>query len=392
MTDLDLIRELRPAEPLPDTSQLAPARGRLTDAITAELAQALTPAPGRHFIDDERKVGLPPVIPARTVWSRRRLALATVALTAAAAGVAAAVLLAIPGSRPAHGTIPPSAVSGPASHPGHPSRRGRSSHSGQASHIKPFTGRLTAARFLTAAAKAVLTQPVTPPQPGQFVYAKTEGPHGSSPYQIWQSADGSQTGLILNQQGSFPLSPCTVVQARSGRCAATAGYLPGLPVRPGAVLAYLTRIGLADAADQPGGGQLHKPIANWVANDVGKTLAVLLSDTYLRPAQRAALYEYMARTPGFAVDAHATDALGRSGVGIQWMYQGSTSVIIFSRQDYAYLGVKTVTPGQPAYSSALVKFGIVNSLPPHATFAPTPKPVLKGKPGHRPTPGPSPRG
>jgi len=389
MTDLDLIRELRPAEPLPDARQLTPARGRLTDAITAELAQALTPAPDRHSIDDERRVGLPPVIPARTVWSRRRLALATVALTAAAAGVAAAVLLVIPGSRPVHGTTPPSAVSGPASHPANPSRPG---HSSQPSRVKPFTGRLTAARFLTAAARAALTQPATPPQPGQFVYAKTEGPHGSSPYQIWQSADGSQSGLILNPQGSFPLSPCTVVQAQSGHCAATAGYLPGLPVRPGAVLAYLTRIGLADAADQPGGSKLHKPIANWAANDIGKILAVILSDTYLKPAQRAALYEYMARTPGFTVDAHATDALGRSGVGIQWIYQGSTSAIIFSRHDYAYLGVRTVTPGQPAYSSALVKFGIVDSLPPQAKFPPTPKPVLKGKPGRSPTPGPSPRG
>jgi hypothetical protein len=389
MTDLDLIRELRPAEPLPDARRLAPARGRLTDAITAELAQALAPASAHRFVDDQRGVASPPVTSGRTVRPRRRLALATVALTAAAAGVAAAVLLAIPGSRPAHGPTPPSAASGPASHPGNSSH---SSHTGQASHIKPFTGRLTAARFLKAAARAALTQPATPPRPGQFVYAETEGPGGSSRYQIWQSADGSQPGLVINSTGAIPLSPCSIARAEAGHCAATAGYLPGLPVRPGAILAYLPRIGLAGAADQPGGSKLHKPIANWVANDIGKTLAVMLSDTYLQPAQRAALYEYMARTPGFTVDAHATDALGRSGVGIQWIYQGITNVIIFSRQDYAYLGDKTVSPGQPAYSSALVKFGIVDSLPPQAKFPPTPKPVLKGNPDHSPTPGPSPRG
>jgi hypothetical protein len=284
----------------------------------------------------------------------------------------AALLLAIPGAREP-GVAPPSGASAPAHHPG------------PASAVKPFTGRLTAARFLDAAARAALTQPVAPPQPGQFVYAETEGPGGSSKYQIWQSADGSQQGLVINTVGAIPLPSCTVAQAQSRHCATTAGYLPGLPVRPGAVLAYLTKIGLAVAADQPGGSNLHKNIPHWVANDIGKILAVMLSDTYLEPAQRAALYEFMARTPGFTVAAHATDAIGRSGVGIRWTYQGTTNVIIFSRQDYAYLGDRTITPGQPAYGAALVKFGIVDSLPPHATPSPPVKAKLKRQPGSNPS-------
>jgi hypothetical protein len=183
-----------------------------------------------------------------------------------------------------------------------------------------------------------------------------------------------------------------VARARTSHCATTAGYLPGLPVRPGAVLAYLTKIGLAGAADQPGGSRLHKQIAHWVANDIGKILAVMLSDTYLKPAQRAALYKFMARTPGFTVAPHVTDAIGRPGVGIRWTYQGTTNVIIFSRQDYAYLGVRTSTPGQPAYSAALVKFGIVSTVPAHAEPSPIIKPVPKAHASHSPTPGPSPRG
>jgi len=177
-----------------------------------------------------------------------------------------------------------------------------------------------------------------------------------------------------------------VAQAGTGHCATTAGYLPGLPVRPRGILAYLTKVGLAGAADTPAGGKLHKDIPHWIANDLGKTLAVLLSDTYLQPAQRAALYQFMARTPGFTVARHVTDAVGRPGVGIQWTYQGIDNVIIFSRQDYAYLGVRTVAPGQPAYSSALVKFGIVAKLPPYATASPTPKSVLKGMHGASPSP------
>ncbi|MGH3400033.1 MAG: hypothetical protein ACRDPO_35665 [Streptosporangiaceae bacterium] len=381
MNDLDLITRLRPDERLADARELAPARRRLTDAIAAEMSPARAPAAPTSIHPKQKVVS--PLAAARTVRPGRRLALAAVALTAAAAGVAA-VLLAIPGARE-QGVAPPSGASAPAHHPGHSDHSGPP---GQASAVKPFTGRLTAARFLDAAARAALTQPVSPPQPGQFVYAETEGPGGSSKYQIWQSADGSQAGLVINTVGTIPLPSCTVAQAQSRHCATTAGYLPGLPVRPSGVLAYLTRIGLADAADQSGGSKLHKPIAHWVANDIGKILAVMLSDTYLEPAQRAALYEFMARTPGFTVEAHATDAIGRSGVGIGWTYQGITNVIIFSHQDYAYLGVRTVTPGQPAYSAALVKFGIVASLPPHATASPIIKPVVS----RTPSPGPSPRG
>ena len=118
----------------------------------------------------------------------------------------------------------------------------------------------------------------------------------------------------------------------------------------------------------------------------------MLSDTYLKPAQRAALYEFMARTPGFTVAAHVTDAIGRPGVGIRWTYQGITNVIIFSRQDYAYLGVRTITPGQPGYSAALVKFGIVSNVPAHAEPSPIIKPVIKGQASHSPSPARSPRG
>lgn len=368
MNDLDLITQLRPDEPLAVARELASARSRLTDAIAAELSPAQAPAAVHPIIEQQRLI--PPDVPSRPVRPGHRRASAIVALTAAAAGVAAAVLLVVPGSH-GHPTIPPPTASG---------------HPAQASRVRPFTGRLTAARFLDAAARAALTKPARPPQPGQFVYAETEGPGGSSRYQIWQSADGSQSGLVINGQGAAPLPACTVAQAATGHCATTAGYLPGLPVHPYGVLAYLTKIGLADAADTPGGSKLHKDIPHWLANDLGKTLAVLLSDTYLQPAQRAALYEFMARTPGFTVAGHVTDAVGRAGVGIQWTYQGITSLIIFSRQDYAYLGLRTVAPGQPAYSSALVKFGIVAKLPPHASPSPAPKAAVKGKPGASPSP------
>jgi hypothetical protein len=262
---------------------------------------------------------------------------------AVAAGVAAALVV-VPGpGRPA-GTAP--AASGPAAHPVVP--------------VRPFTGRLTAARFLNAAARAALTQPATPPRPDQFVYAESAGPGGSSKYQIWQSADASKAGLVVNGTGPIPLPACS---GGPDRCF-NAGYRPDLPTKPGAILPYLIRAGLAGPADKPGGQGLRKPIRNWVANDLGKEIDSLLSDTYLLPAQRAALFRYMARTPGYFVVRHAADAIGRPGIGIAWRYQGSETMIIFDRRNYAYLGDRTDAGGASYQGAALVRLKIVDSVPP----------------------------
>jgi hypothetical protein len=346
MNDMDLIRELRPGVPLPDAAELAPARSQLAAAIATEISAHPRSVPAR-----------------RSLRPSRRLALAGVAVTAVAAGVAAALIV-VPGHGGQPGTAP---VAAP----------GRSDQSGARPAATPtqLTGHLTAARFLETAARAVLRQPAAPPSPGQFVYSETEGPGGTSKYQIWQSADGTKPGIVVNAQGVMSLPSCSLAQAAATHCATTAGYLPGLPTKPGAVLGYLTRIGLIE----PTAG--HKAIPNWVANDLGKEVDSLLSNTYLRPAQRAALFRYMARTPGFTVAPHAVDALGRHGVGIAWTYQGGKAMIIFNPRTYAYLGDRTWAPASSHVSgydgAALVKFAVV-SKPPAKVLAPEPSSAKAG--------------
>src|ERR1700733_1035351 len=100
MNDLDLIRELAPDERLPGVNELASARGRLTAAIATEVsggaaqrtaqqaqAQAQAQAPGRRTA-----AGPPGAPPVRSRWSARRLVFVSVAATAIAAGVAAALI------------------------------------------------------------------------------------------------------------------------------------------------------------------------------------------------------------------------------------------------------------------------------------------------------------
>jgi hypothetical protein len=64
-------------------------------------------------------------------------------------------------------------------------------------------------------------------------------------------------------------------------------------------------------------------------------------------------------------------------------------VIIFSRRDYRYLGNKTTAPGQPVSGSALVRFAITDSLPPHVVgHQPVPaKRPVKGSTAGTPAPG-----
>lgn len=88
MSDLDLITELRPDERLPGDAELAPARDRLGAAVRAET-EALA------FNSFLREGG--GAHPGANLRPARRAALAFVAAGAAAAGVAAAVLVTVPG-------------------------------------------------------------------------------------------------------------------------------------------------------------------------------------------------------------------------------------------------------------------------------------------------------
>ena len=82
-------------------------------------------------------------------------------------------------------------------------------------------------------------------------------------------------------------------------------------------------------------------------NGLGKAVDDLLTDAYLSPGQRAALYELLARTPGFTVVPHAADVSGRCGVGVSWPFLGgSKTMILFDSATYAELGLTTWGSGQ----------------------------------------------
>lgn len=306
MSDLDQLAMLRPDVPSAPPEELVAARLALLRAIELEVLES----------------GAGPLAAAGARLPRRfprRLAIAAIGVVAAA-GVA--ILL-----------VPTLAS---------PSRRERAAN-------------ITAARLLAGAARSVENETASPPRPHQFVYSETESANGSLT-ETWLSADGSSEGLRRWTSGSRTPRrggqsilgrPCSVSAAETKGCGEPVGYLPGLPADPAAVLPYLNRIGLIDTTTGPP----HGAPAGWQANVIGKAVAQLMSSTYLLPSQRAALYKLMAETPGFRVVPSMKDAIGRTGVGIEWSFDG-TAAVIFSPVTFDFLGGRTWPAGEPAAAGA----------------------------------------
>jgi hypothetical protein len=329
--DIDtLITAADPARRVPLDDPGSAEATRLYQRITGE------PAAGRH--------------------AARRRVLLSVAVGAAAAGLAAGLVIAAqPGSRPA-----PTAGGGPS-----PSGRGT-----------PAPGiaegaQLTAQQVLDNAAVAALARPGTTPSPDQFLYVKlkiTGSGASDGISQYWLSINGEQNGLTqVGSAGSSVQPGCVDGQQKvdtaakgpgyqgpsSAPCTAIPAYLPDMPTSPGALMSYLKQ------TQGVGVGKPGLP-ANALINSLGKEVEGLSTNDWLSPAQQAALYRLVGSTPGTTVVRHVTDVAGRPGIGVQWDYQGLATVLIFDAKTYQFLG-STGQDGDGTDSGmALLKTAIVN--------------------------------
>jgi hypothetical protein len=351
MTDLDVVTELRPEIPLPALGSLGPARERLLAAIAAERVAArlagAAPAPGGTPEAGRRPAIAPAPAPARTRrppgrarWgTRRRLALAGLAISVAAG---AALLVTTRG--PAAPALVPPRIDAVSAH------------------------------VLDLAAAAARQQPGGPPRPDQFLYRAIRE-RGGHLYQSWLSVDGTRTGLVRGigggtwaylpgcRDGWEYLDAPAIRGGTDGRqrCTPITAYLPGLPTSAGAMRGYLERTQRVTIGDM---------VAE--VDMLGQDIDNLLGTTYLTPRQLAAMYDFMASTPGFTVVPDAIDAVGRHGVGIRWQVSdgqaiapGDSAMIIFNPRTGAYMGDRTTYLGESPrnYSGdAVVKLAIVNRI------------------------------
>jgi hypothetical protein len=212
---------------------------------------------------------------------------------------------------------------------------------------------VTAAQVLDLAAHAAETDGEIAPKPNQFIvyesitmYPAFIGDQARYLYRtkrkIWLSADGTRTGALRVEYldpKPYPGWPIPSIATNGGGgvemlpiCPSTGGrprdyvHLSKLPTDPQKMFAYLREA----AGDSKG----DRDYATWAA------AGDLIRESYLPPAQRAALYRAIKLLPGVEFVAQAEDAAGRTGVAVGYVDRqtGVREQLIFSPTSYRYLG------------------------------------------------------
>jgi hypothetical protein len=111
---------------------------------------------------------------------------------------------------------------------------------------------------------------------------------------------------------------------------ATYRLMQSMPTQPGALLAYL------EAGKK------------WTNDDPPTEIGDLIRENIVPPALAAALYRLAATLPGATVVPHATNAVGRAGIGIMWTSTSARQVCknewIFDRTTLQFIGERTYDP------------------------------------------------
>jgi hypothetical protein len=95
-------------------------------------------------------------------------------------------------------------------------------------------------------------------------------------------------------------------------------------------------------------------------NDLAKTVGYMLQSSHILPAQQAALYEFLATTPGLIVEPDVRDISGRLGVGVGWSFEAAARSTSSTPGTYAYLGLTTWGVAGQEGGDALLQVAIVN--------------------------------
>jgi hypothetical protein len=202
---------------------------------------------------------------------------------------------------------------------------------------------LTARQVLDTAASAALSHPAAAPRPDQFVYTKI-GDGDGHVAQTWLSVDGSGNGLVEDQG---PNGTTTILGCASGKrqCTPQPAFFPSMPTTASAMPGYLAKTQGVRLND---------------LNDVAKVVGGIFQSDYLLPAQRAALYEFLATMPGLTLQRHVKDITGRPGIGVSWSFAGSEAVLIFDPRTYTLLGITTRGEQGQVGGAALLQMAITN--------------------------------
>jgi hypothetical protein len=181
--------------------------------------------------------------------------------------------------------------------------------------------------------------------------------------QIWLPvANICATGLLIEDGERTPISPFPVTSdgkvdrhpmgnLRFNFTCPSEGHLgdasyrllQSIPTQPDALLAYL------------------KAGKKWTNDDPPTEIGDMIRETIMPPALAAALYRLAATLPGATLVPHATNAVGRAGIGIMWTSKTAKQVYknewIFDRTTLQFIGERIFNPktGQVTGESAILQ-------------------------------------
>jgi hypothetical protein len=207
-----------------------------------------------------------------------------------------------------------------------------------------------AVEILHRAAAAARSERETHPRDDQYLYIKSieawgpgvshpGQPKGQQTREVWQSVDGSKPGLLRTACWTDPARTCdTPLESDDGP------KDPRKPV-PGSYRWKLRNVPKqlrhwrADLA-RPNPHPTEPP-----GKGAWEEVRDLLADTYLPPALRAEVFDFLAEVPGTTVSSNATDALGRPGIAVSKTMYGLRTDLVFDPRTYRLLGEREIYLG-----------------------------------------------
>ncbi|SFB62226.1 hypothetical protein SAMN05216266_13024 [Amycolatopsis marina] len=203
--------------------------------------------------------------------------------------------------------------------------------------VAPFGGQApsaaaSAAEILHSAAETARALPDVEPRPDQFVYTKAA--MGKDDYESWMSVDGTHDSLIV-RNGETTIPGCkngnrAVVDANANEQAPNKKLTE--PCEPNPAI---------DTSLPADADVIFSQIDKQYGDDVNasaKEILYLIDQSHTRSDVRAAIFEAASNIEGLTVVENATDAAGRTGVGISWSSEGTGGLLIFDADNHTYLG------------------------------------------------------
>lgn len=294
-------------------------------------------------------------------------------------GLAAAVAVVAPGSRPSvsvapgapspvHSAVPtptgaPTPVPTPTGHPAHPSPS-LPPCATVAEHLANPSGSKVSGdpvQALAAAAEVAASKPAPVVKDSQFIYTESlQLSDTGEPCvrQEWIAADGKSEGLIIDpHSGEIGFTP-NAGGLPTSLAVPNYRYLASLPTDPQKLLQKIYAEGNLKG-NEPNGAAF-------------RTIENLLMYQLVPPAVGGAFCQAAAAVPGATVQPDAVDTAGRHGIGVTKSDGTSQMELIFDPNTCALLGHRDVTlvdnsahGGSPAgavYSSAILRQGVTDQV------------------------------